>query len=240
MNDLKFAFRQLLKNPGFTAVAVLTLALGIGANTAMVETGKYRTLGEDPRPAVFRCHLQEQVARSTFVTHLRGDPQRALASMRQIVQELDSKLFLSRLGSLEQHLALALFPARATGLLLSVFGAVATLLAVSGLFGLIAYSVSQRTCEIGVRMALGARQSDVLRMILRQGMKLAGLGIVIGVAGAFALTHLMGALLYGIRATDPLTFFIISFSLAAIALLACWIPARRAARVDPMQALREQ
>jgi predicted lysophospholipase L1 biosynthesis ABC-type transport system permease subunit len=204
----------------------------------VVETGKYRTLGEDPRPAVFRCRLQERGPRSTFVARVNGNPERVIAALQQVVQELDPSLYLARSGTLEQHVALALFPARATGLLMSVLGAVATLLAVAGLFGVIAYSVSQRTREIGVRMALGAKQAEVLRMVLRQGLKLAGVGILIGLAGALALTRFLGYLLYGIQATDPLTFLVIPLLLATVALLACWLPARRAARVDPMEALR--
>ena len=161
-----------------------------------------------------------------------------MMGMQKVVQELDARLALNRLGTLEQHLALALFPARTTGLLLSIFGAVATLLAISGLFGVIAHSVSQRTREIGIRVALGAKQADVLKMILRQGMKLAGIGIVIGLTGAFALTRLIRTLLYGVGPTDLLTFTAVPTALAAIALLACLLPARRAAKVDPMEALR--
>jgi predicted permease len=204
----------------------------------VVETGKYRTLGEEPHPAVFRCRLQEGGKRSTFVAHVRGDPKKVMTGMQKVVQELDARLALSRLGTMEQHLALALFPARTTGLLFAVLGAVAMLLAVSGLFGVITYSVSQRTREIGVRMALGAKQADVLKMVLQQGVKLAGAGILIGLAGAFAATRLMRNLLYGIGATDPATFCLISLLLATVALIACWLPARRAAKVAPMEALR--
>src|SRR5436190_5607954 len=137
------------------------------------------------------------------------------------------------LETLDRHLALALFPARTTGLLFSIFGAVALLLAVSGLFGVIAYSVSQRTREIGIRIALGAKQTDVLTMILRQGMTLAGVGIVIGLAAAFALTRVIRSLLYGIGPADLLTFTTVTIALTMVALCACWLPARRAARADP-------
>jgi ABC-type antimicrobial peptide transport system permease subunit len=139
---------------------------------------------------------------------------------------------------MEQHLALALFPARTTGLLFSVFGAVAMLLAVSGLFGVVAYSVSQRTREIGIRMALGAQRNDVLRMVLWQGMKLTSTGVVIGLVGALAAAQLLRGLLYGVSPMDLVTFISVPLLLALVALLACYLPARRASKVDPMVALR--
>jgi ABC-type antimicrobial peptide transport system permease subunit len=138
----------------------------------------------------------------------------------------------------EQHLSLALFPARATGLLSQHGRAVALLLSVSGLFGVIAYSVSQRTREFGIRMALGAARNDVAGMVLRQGLKLAGMGILAGLAGAVAVTRLLRSLLLEISPTDTVTFILVPLLLLAVTLLACLIPALRAARTDPMVALR--
>ena len=204
----------------------------------VVENGKYRTLGENPHPVVFRCRLQHPGPRSTFVAHVRGNARTVLAALPSAQQEIDSRLSFSRLGTLEQHLSLALFPTRTTGLLFSVFGAAALLLAVSGLFGVIAYSVSQRTREIGARMALGASRRTVMRMVLRRGMTLACAGIGLGLAGAFALTRLMRSLLFGVGPTDPMTFVAIPVLLAVVALFASWLPARRASKVDPMEALR--
>jgi putative ABC transport system permease protein len=204
----------------------------------IVETGKYRTLGENATPVVFRCRLQHPGPRSTFVADVSGDSQAALAALRHVQHEIDPRLAFSRLGTLEEHLSLALFPARTTGLLFSLFGAVALLLAVSGLFGVIAYSVSRRTREFGIRMALGATRRTVLRIVLQQGLKLAGLGIGIGLVAALAATRLLRSLLYGISPMDPATFVAVPILLTAVSLLACLLPSLRAARVDPVEALR--
>jgi putative ABC transport system permease protein len=204
----------------------------------VVEDGKYRTLGENSRPVVFRSRFQHPRPRSTFVAHVRGDSHAVLGAIREATRALDPRLSFSRLETLDRHLALALFPARATGLLFSLFGAVALLLAVSGLFGVIAYSVSQRTREIGVRVALGASRRNVMDLVLRQGLMLAGLGIGAGLLASLAATRLLRTLLYGVSPLDPATFVGVPLLLVAVSMLACVLPARRAARVDPMEALR--
>jgi predicted permease len=204
----------------------------------VVETGKYRTLGENPQSVIFRSRWQHPGPRSTFVAHVRGDPQNALTLIRKEVQKIDPRLSVSRLVTLEQHLALVLFPARTTGFLFGVLGAVALMLAVSGLFAVIAYSVSQRTRELGIRMALGAHRGTVRMMVIRQGAILAGIGILIGLGAATGASRLLRGLLYGISPIDPFSFAVVPLVLAAAALLASWLPARRATQIDPIEALR--
>jgi putative ABC transport system permease protein len=163
-----------------------------------------------------------------------------LAAVASEVAALDSDLPIYDVSTVEARVAGSLGRRRFSMLMLGGFAVIAMLLAVIGIYGVISYSVEQRTHEIGVRLALGASSGQVLWLVLRQGMLLGILGITLGLAGALALTRLMSGLLYGVNAADPLTFGAVSLVLAGIALLAQLLPARRAARVDPMIALRHQ
>jgi predicted permease len=173
-----------------------------------------------------------------FTVRTRLDPEQLIASVRRQAQAVDPNQPIYNVRTLEQLRAESTAPERLNLTLLGVFAAVALALALVGIYGVISWSVTQRTREIGVRMALGARSGDVMRLVVGQGMRLVILGIAMGLAVALPLTRLMAALLFEVRATDPLTFAGAAALLALVALLACWIPARRATKVDPMTALR--
>jgi putative ABC transport system permease protein len=155
-----------------------------------------------------------------------------------VIRSIDAQQPVADERTLESLLGNSVARQRFNTLLLAVFAMVALLLAAIGIYGVMAYSVTQRTQEIGIRVALGAQTADVLKLVVGQGMKLALAGVVIGLIGALALTRLMSNLLFGVSATDPLTFIVVATLLTGVALLACWLPAWRAANVDPMIALR--
>jgi putative ABC transport system permease protein len=160
--------------------------------------------------------------------------------VRREVQAVDSDQPLGNVRTLEDLLAQSLAPRRFSLLLVGVFAVVALLLGAVGLYGVLSYVVTQRTREIGVRMALGARRGDVVRLVIGHGMKLTLAGVAAGTVAALALTRLMTGMLFGVSATDPPTFALIALLLLAVALLACYVPARRATKVDPLTALRAE
>ncbi|MGH9768483.1 MAG: ABC transporter permease [Blastocatellia bacterium] len=204
----------------------------------VVKDGKYFSLGEEPTPFIYFPITQKYSGDATLIVRAASAPEGHLALLRREVNALDPNLPVYQVGTLNEHLGLSLFPLRVAAALSGSFGLLALILAVIGIYGVMNYAVMQRTREIGIRMALGARPAEVFRLIAGQGMALTTVGLVIGIAAAFGLTRLMSVLLYGVSATDPLTFILISSLLAGVALLACWIPARLAAKVDPMIALR--
>jgi predicted permease len=191
----------------------------------VVRTGKYRTLGEDPRPLIYL-----PIGYTPEAT--LDDP------IRREIEAVDPNLAATNLETMQQHMTLALFPARTIGILLGVFGALAMVLAVGGLYGVISYTTSQRTREIGIRVALGAQHKDVARMVLKHGVSMAAWGIAIGATAGYGVTRVLSTLLYGVHADDPLTFIGVAIALIGVTLLACYVPARRAMSVDPTVALR--
>jgi predicted permease len=201
----------------------------------VVKTGKYHTLGEAPLAVVFRGTLP---AARTLVVRTAGDSRTAIEEVEHEIPMVDPLMAATQAQTIEEYMALPLFPARTTGWLLGVSGLLAVVMTSIGLFGVIAYVVSQRTHEIGVRMALGARRGDVLRMVIGQGLRLTGIGLAIGLAAALGAARALEPLLYGIGANDPSTMVAVTVGLAAIALLACYLPARKAMGVDPSVALR--
>lgn len=203
----------------------------------VVKNGKYRTLGEGPLAVVFRGTLP---AARTLVVRTSGDDRAVLDELRREVPIVDPLMTTNMVQTIEQFMALPLFPARTVGWLLGVSGILAVVMTAIGLFGVIAYVVSQRTHEIGVRMALGARQSDVMKMVMGQGLRLTVIGLGIGLVAALAAARLLSPLLYGIGANDPVTMAAVAVGLAAIALTACYLPARKAMRVEPATALRNE
>ena len=193
-----------------------------------------------PMPRVYLPHAQDPLAEMGVVLRAAAEPTTLTDAARDEVMKLDPAQPLSNVMTVDRMIHERTAPKRVMTAMMGVFAGIALLLAAVGLYAVMAYAVSQRTHEIGVRMALGAQSRDILRLITGQGLKLTLAGLALGAAGAFALTRFMAPLLYGVTATDPLTFILISLALAGAALLACWIPARQATKVDPMIALRRE
>ena len=182
--------------------------------------------------------LNNKIAPMSWIVKTEVNPLSLSAAVQKQVLETDSQLAVARVRAMRQVVGEATSRQDFNMKLLTVFAGIALLLAAIGVYGMLSYSVRQRSQEIGIRMALGAQSGDVLRMVVRQGMMMAGAGIVVGLAGAFGLARLITAMLYGVKPYDPLTFAGVAVVLALTALAACWIPALRATRVDPLEALR--
>jgi putative ABC transport system permease protein len=197
------------------------------------------TLDADAGPQMYVPYAQDANWGSlSFVIRTNGEPLGMAAAARNEFRSLDKSLPVFNVRSMNDVLATSVAPRRTPMLLLSAFAGVALLLAMIGIYGVTAYYVTQRTQEIGIRMALGAQMSDVVKLVLKSGMVLALVGVAAGLAGAFALTRLMSSLLFGVKPTDVITFAAVSLCLLVTALIACYIPARRATKVDPLVALR--
>jgi putative ABC transport system permease protein len=198
---------------------------------------KYRTAGEDPKPFFYTPALQNYGQQTVLHVRTVGEPDSMRRAVRESILALD-KALLIEVVEMRENIAMGLLPARVAAAALGLFGLLGLSLAVVGIYGVISTVASQRRGEIGLRMALGARPRDIFRLVVGQGLKLTLIGVVLGGAVALALTRVLAGLLTGVSATDPLTFLAVPLLLMIVALLACWLPARRAAQVDPMVALR--
>jgi putative ABC transport system permease protein len=204
----------------------------------VVGNEKNSGLNATPEPAIYFSHTQFAYRSMNVVVRTASDPVSLAGAFRDEVWAIDRELPVSNMKTVEQILGDSIAQPRFSTMLLAIFAALAMILAAVGIYGVMSYSITLRTREIGIRMALGAQPGDVLGMVLREGVKLATAGIAIGIIGAIALSRVMTSLLYGISATDPLTYIIVSAVLVGVALGACFVPARRATKVDPMIALR--
>ena len=204
----------------------------------ITQNGKYAGVNEDARSIAYRPISQGYTGTVSMMVRAPYDSHKLISDVRRVISQADPHLPISTAKTMSEHMGFALLPARVGAILFGSFGVLALALAAIGLYGVMSFSVSRRTREIGIRMALGAHAADVLRMVLRQGMTLTIMGVGIGLVLAFASTRLMRTLLYGISATDPLTFAAIVSLLIVVALVACFLPARKAAKTSPLVALQ--
>ena len=228
--------------PGESAVGKRIL---IGADSrdplevvGVVKTGKYRALAEDPKP--FFYYAMGQLRPATMALVMRGtvDPRSLVSTVRSEIQALDRRVPIFGFKTMDEHKTYALWAPNMAASFSLAFGVVAILLSAVGLYSVMAYVVSQRTREVGIRMALGANRTDVMKMITRQGMRLAAVGVAVGLVLALALAQVLSSLLIGISGYDVTTFVLVPALLTFVALVACYLPARRATKVDPLVALR--
>lgn len=199
----------------------------------------HEELADEGPEQVYLPFRRFSAGRMTYVVHAAGEPSRWAGAVRRTVRELDPLLPVVNLRGLDAYVADATSPLRFPLVLMAIFGAVAVVLAAVGLYGTLSYLVANRSREIGIRMAVGARTGEILRLVLRQGLAVSAVGVLVGIGAALGLTRFLEALLFRVSATDPWTFAVIAAGLLAVASLACLIPARRAALLDPVRILKE-
>jgi putative ABC transport system permease protein len=204
----------------------------------VARNAKYRNLREEPLPFIYTPLAQEPQSGMTLLVRTMGDPRAVVGAVRNEMRALNKDVPLFAVQTMTEQIADQLAADRVVAVLLSVFGVSALLLATIGIYGVVAFAVAQRTHEIGIRIALGADRRNILKLILGQGMVLIVIGAGVGLALALTATQLLKSLLFGVSATDPLTFVSVVLVLVGTALLACYMPARRAMKVDPLVALR--
>jgi predicted permease len=238
--------------PGRPFAEILGKRLRLGGDSAgwreivgVVRHVKQNGLDEEPRPQIYRP--LEQITPQWKANLMRAndmlvkssvEPTSLISAIKREIQAIDKDQPIAQVATLDSKLSLSIAPQRFTVILLVSFSLIALSLASAGIYGVMSYAVTQRTQEIGIRMALGARTVDVLKLVLARGMTLTLIGVAIGLLGAVALTRLMSSMLFGVTPTDVLTFTVVSIVLIAVALIACYVPARRATKVDPLVALR--
>jgi predicted permease len=201
---------------------------------------RHKSLESEPKPEMYVTYLQAPPTFYTLAVRTKLEPASMVGAVRNEVLAIDKDQPVSAVKTMSEMRSESLAPLRFNTVALSIFAGLGLILAAVGIYGVMAYSVGQRTHEIGIRMALGAQPGAVLRLILRQGMLLVLIGVVVGLALSFGLTRIMASFLYGVTATDPATFVFVAVVLSLVALLANYIPARRATKVDPLIALRNE
>jgi putative ABC transport system permease protein len=197
-----------------------------------------RALNSEPKPAYYMPQSQVPFNQLIVVAKTSGDPHSLITAATREVRSMDQELPVFSVKTMDEYIAASVAAPRFNTTLLSIFAAVALALTIIGLYGVMSYSVAQRTNEIGIRMALGAQTRDVLRMIVKEGAVMVLLGLALGTVGALLLTRLLSSLLFGVGTKDPVTFIAIAGLLSLTALVACYVPAWRATKVDPLEALR--
>jgi putative ABC transport system permease protein len=215
--------------------ALMRTIIGVVGNV------KNRSLAADFTPELYLFASQIPIGTPSIIVRTSiSNPTGITSAVRAEVAAVDRNIPVTRVRIFNEYLSRSLSRPRFNALLLSIFAGTALVLTAIGIYGVMAYSVAQRTGEIGIRMALGAAQSAIFRLVVGQAMTLVAISVAIGLAGAFAATRLMNSLLYGVGAWDPITFVLIALLVSAVAFLAAWLPARRASRVDPIIALRSE
>jgi putative ABC transport system permease protein len=205
----------------------------------IVRDVKHFSLDAEAKPEMYVPHLERPWPNMTLVVRATTDDQGGLvAAVRGEVAALDKRIPVANVKRIDQYVAASAGLRRFSMILLGSFAALALILAAIGIYGVMAYTVTQRTHEIGIRVALGAQRRDVLKLVVGQGMILVLVGIVIGLSASFALTRFMKSVLFGVSPTDPVTFIVIPLLFVSVAVMACYFPSRRATKVDPMVALR--
>jgi len=239
--DQAFADRHFPnENPIGHRIDIGNGGTGLTEIVGVVGSVHYEGLDTNPHPTMYVPYRQDIFSSMWIMARTGGDPARLGASVRQVMREIDPALPAFRLGPLTEAVTESVAERRFSMLLLTVFAGIAVFLAAVGLYGVVAYTVTQRTQEIGLRMAIGARPADVLRMVVGDGLKLATIGVVLGTAVALGLARVMETMLFGVTPFDAASYSTTAMVLLAVAALACYMPARRAMRVDPLVALRQE